>query len=324
MPWEFLNGEYRNGSLVLAPFDFIYDGKKLLDIKDLESFYSYWSHFRLDNTVSTKTNARFKLYLNKMRLQVCNDYIFPSGSWEDEKNRPKRSYDVPPPGQAADPVRSLEVSKRRAASRVRDIALCNRFDYMFTWTLDASKVDRTSPEAVYKKARSFLTNATQRKGFQYVCIPEYHKKVEANGLPAIHFHGLCSLGDVQIVRSMKGKRPRYDKHGRPVFNMSDWSFGWSTVVPLDENYDKAVSYVTKYITKQETKILGKYYLSSRAIRKAPDIIPVDGGMDFSAFEDSGKLDSGQQFEVNLYKDVVICSEDFPFSASDENIESECS
>lgn len=257
-----------------------------------------------------KTNARIKLYAEKVTMQVSNDSIFPTSTWESVDHGRKREYDVPPKGQAAYPLRSREESKRRAKSKVRDIALCNKFQYMFTWTLDPKQVDRTDPEAVYKKVRSFLTNATQRRGFAYVAIPEYHKLKPGEDKPGIHFHGLCSLGDVEIVRSMKRNRPRCDKHGRPVYNMTDWGLGWSTVVPLDSDYERAVNYITKYITKQDEKIFGKYYLSSRSLKKSPDIIPIDQGVELSDFVDSDKLQSGQQHESTVYRDVVIWSEDF--------------
>ena len=64
----------------------------------------------------TVTNARIKQYLNKDVLQVANDYIFPSGDFETAgwDGKSKRDYDVSKPGEAKDPERSLEESKRRA------------------------------------------------------------------------------------------------------------------------------------------------------------------------------------------------------------------
>ncbi len=271
---------------------------------------AYSKRLRGYGVADTKTNARIKLYLHKAILQVSNDSIFPTADWEDAKGGKGRAYDVPAKGQASDPVRSAEESRRRARAKVRDIALCNQFTHMFTWTLDPKLVDRYDPEQVYKKVRPFLSNMTQRKDFRYVVIPEYHKLKKGEERPAIHFHGLCSLGSVRIERAMKRKKPRFDKSGRPVYNMTDWGFGWSTVVPLDDNYEKAVNYVTKYISKQEQKILGKYYLSSRCLRKSPDVIPIDGGVDFDSFVDDFKLDTGAQYETTVFRDVKIVSEDF--------------
>lgn len=270
----------------------------------------------------TKTNARIKLYLHKAILQVSNDNIFPTADWENAKGRKGRAYEVPAKGQASDPDRAAEESRRRARSKVRDIALCNQFTHMFTWTLDPKLVDRYDPEQVYKKVRPFLSNMTQRKDFRYVVIPEYHTLKPGEERPAIHFHGLCSLGSVRVERSMKRGKPRFDKHGRPVYNMTDWGFGWSTVVPLDDQYEKAVNYVTKYISKQDQKILGKYYLSSRCLKKAPDVISIDDGVDYDSFVDDYKLDTGKQYESTVFRDVKVVSEDFDRGAfNDETCKS---
>ena len=287
------------------------------DTRASDFWQSYTQRMRGYGVADTKTNARIKLYLHKAILQVSNDNIFPTADWENQKGGKGRAYDVPAKGQASDPERAAEESRRRARSKVRDIALCNQFTHMFTWTLDPKLVDRYDPEQVYKKVRPFLSNMTQRKDFRYVVIPEYHILKPGEERPAIHFHGLCSLGSVRIERSMKRGRPRYDKHGRPVYNMTDWGFGWSTVVPLDDNYERAVNYVTKYISKQEHKILGKYYLSSRCLRKAPDVIPIDDGVDFDSFVDDFKLDTGQQYETTVFRDVKVVSEDFERSVFNE-------
>ena len=107
----------------------------------------------------------------------------------------------------------------------------------------------------------------------------------------------------------KDGSPRLDKYGRQVYNMSDWQLGYSTCVRLDDNYERAVNYVTKYITKAETKIFGKWYLSSRSLRKAPDIIPVEP-VDFNDFRDEKKLEDKKQTESSIYRDVKIVSEEY--------------
>lgn len=243
---------------------------------------------------------------------MANDDIFPTGDYEISfrKDKKKRTYDVPSKGQAEDPARSLEESKRRAKSKVRDIALCNRFEYMFTWTLDGDLINRYDNDEVYRKVRDFLSNATRRKNFRYVCIPEYHKRKAGEEKPAIHLHGLCILGDVKIAPSLrKDGLQRRDKAGRLIYNMTDWKWGFSTCVPLDENYERTVNYVTKYITKCDEKIFGKWYLSSRSIKKAPDIIPVER-IDFESFRDQEKIDRKEQMETNIFFDVKIVSEEY--------------
>ena len=84
------------------------------------------------------SNARLKVYPATEVLQVSNAPIFRAPGWEPQK----RSYDVPAKGKGKDPERALEVSRARARAAVRDIALCNQFDYFITWTLDGSLINR--------------------------------------------------------------------------------------------------------------------------------------------------------------------------------------
>lgn len=172
-------------------------------------------------------------------------------------------------------------------------------------------IDRYDAEQVSRKVQTFLCNATQRKGFQYVLVPEYHKQKKGEDRPAIHMHGLCNLGAVQIERALsKAGRQRTDEHGRPIYNMTNWKWGFSTCVPLDENYGRTVNYVTKYITKAENKIFGKWYLCSRGLIKKPEIITLEP-IPFREFRDEEKLKMHQQFENEIFGGVKIISEQNP-------------
>jgi hypothetical protein len=250
------------------------------------------------------SNARIKLYPSKTVLQVCNEPIFIESGWEPSDDQPKRLYFVPSKGNASDAERSLIESKKRAITAVRDIALCNPFTHMFTWTLSPELIDRYDNKLIYKKTRYFLSNATRRKGFLYVCIPEHHKD------RALHMHGLCILGQVPIVPALHQDESQITTNrGQPIFNMPSWIWGWSTCVPLDKNYEKAVSYVAKYIMKMDEKIFGKWYLSSRTLRKRPDVVLLDE-MDFDNFRE----DHPDAMESALYNDVRL------LSVESENIE----
>ena len=90
------------------------------------------------------SNARLKVYPATEVLQVSNAPIFRAPGWEPQK----RSYDVPAKGKGIDPDRALEVSRARARAAVRDIALCNQFDYFITWTLDGSLINRYDADEV--------------------------------------------------------------------------------------------------------------------------------------------------------------------------------
>jgi len=91
--------------------------------------------------------------------------------------------------------------------------------------------------------------------------------------------------------------------------------------PLDDDYDRAVNYVTKYISKQEEKIFGIYYLSSRTLRKKPEIVLLEWGLDYDSFVDESKLATGQQYESTVFRDVKIVNEEFDRSDYDEKSKS---
>lgn len=237
------------------------------------------------------SNARVKEYPLFSELQVASDYIFREPGYEPCK----RLYDVPPKGEAIDPERSKLSSRIRAKAAVRDIALCNQFDYFFTFTLSSEFVNRYDPVEVGKKVQTFLKNASYRKNFQYVCVPELHKD------GAIHFHGLCKLGNVKIERAIYHRTgiPLSTNRGQPIFNMVDWGLGYSTCIPLDENYETACNYIVKYLSKGCDKILGKWYLASRSLVKRPNISIVDGGTCFDEFLE----DNPDAPVVPVYRDV---------------------
>jgi len=239
------------------------------------------------------SNARVKKYPTSDVLQIANVPIFRRPGFE-ERERP---YAVPAKGGARDPERALAVSRARAKAAVRDIAMCNQFTHFFTWTLDPAKIDRYDRDAIKKRVYHFLKNTSHRKGFSYVCVPELHED------GAIHFHGLCGLGSVKLVRAINphSGKELSDPAGRPVYNMSDWTLGFSTCVPIDENYERTCNYLTKYLSKGTEKIFGKWYLSSRALIKRPEIELIDGGMDYRAFlEENPELPI-----IPLYRDVCM-------------------
>lgn len=285
-----------------------------------------------------KTNARLKLYPSQTVLQICSKAIFnteqnskkslkpcqkadsehteqdkafnldENNSVKDEHNQTKESTLIDDAIIRQKHLESKQSAQARARRAVYDIALLNDWDWMFTWTLDPKKVNRYDSDEVYRYLKPALSNLTQRKGFIYLLVPEYHKLKEGETRPAIHFHGLCKFDKIKLVRAKKKGKPRFDKHGRPVYNMADWPYGWSTVVPLDGDKQAVAAYIAKYISKQSDKILGKYYLCSRILVKKPDIVPLIDNFNYESFRDDEKLMTGEQSEFNLYGNVFLLSE----------------
>lgn len=252
------------------------------------------------------TNARLKKYPDVVEGQVCTHNIFPMGVGEIKRNR---AYPVSPPGQARNPIRAEQESRRRAKAKILDIARCNQFGYMGTVTIDGNKLDRYDAAAIYRKARAFLSNATMRHGMQYIMVPEYHRKKPSEEHAAIHMHMLCNLGTLAIVRATNPHTgaPLVDHAGRPVYNLPSWSWGFSAIMPLDDSTGAAAAYVAKYIAKSDKKIFGKYYLSSRGLTKSPKIIPLPP-VCYDDFRDEGKLETGRQKECNIYGNTYLITE----------------
>lgn len=245
------------------------------------------------------SNARVKSYPTMDVFQASNVPIFRAPGWD----ACTRSYDVPSKGEGADKERAAESAMRRAKTAVRDIALCNHFTHFFTWTLSPEQVDRYDADAVKRKTMDFLKNMVKRKGFSYVLVPEEHKD------GAIHMHGLCSLGELQAVPAVNPYtgEAMFTDNGQQIFNMPDWKLGHSTCIPLDENYERTCNYVVKYFTKGTKKIFGKWYFSSRNLKKKPDISVIAGGVDF----EEAKKSFPEAAPIPLYLDVCMISVRMP-------------
>ena len=247
-------------------------------------------------------NTKIKLYPNGYsNTTYCNFDIFRNPDYEKRKNEssniPVQTV-MPPldpktelyaehyeankakrtPRKSSDEPR--EDNLKRAKEKIFDITLLNEFSYFITGTFANNEdLDRTDPKEIIKPLLQWLKHQTQRRGLQYVLTAERHKK--SNG---IHIHAL--VNDV-LSLTYSGKRMyrgkawneqdilKHEKdfeRFKPVYNIDNWRFGWSTAIPCDKNRLRLARYVTKYITKEQKKIFGKYYWSSKNIEREPKII----------------------------------------------------
>lgn len=223
--------------------------------------------------------------------------IFGGGGWEasDVWAAEPRAHTRKAEPSAEDLARS----RRRAAATVREIALCTPFDYFVTLTLDPLKIDRYSIDEAVKRMRSWLDNRVRRHGLRYILVPELHRD------GAVHFHGFfnaegCTYLDSGTLKIPGRKSPRkivkastrekYLQEGAQiVYNISDWSFGFSTAIPLYGERAAAVSYVCKYVTKSPQKIGGRWYYSGGDLRRA-DAVYLD--LEFRDLEARGAYTFG--------------------------------
>ena len=205
-------------------------------------------------------NTKSKVYPDgHQKITICTRPIFRDDGWEPV------APDAPGVKESKPKDMSNEVradSVKRAKERVFDIAYCNDFTHFITWTLDQAKIDRYDSKEVSRKLKKYLDNHVQRHDLKYLVIPEHHKD------GAIHMHGLIS-GDVDLIDS-----GHTTKDGKRIYNMPQWTLGYSTAIELDQHKDRIAKYITKYITKDFAKIFGSFYYAGGhgLIRKPPVIL----------------------------------------------------
>lgn len=149
----------------------------------------------------------------------------------------------------------LERSMRRARAKLRRLALANDFRWFVTLTIDPEKCDSFDGAAVVKKLNAWCSNMVQRRGLRYILVPERHQSGR------IHFHGFFN-DCLEVVDS-----GHMDRQGHVIYNLPQWSLGFTTAIELYDEYTRAVGYVCKYVGKQGEKPAGRWYYSGGDLRE---------------------------------------------------------
>lgn len=148
----------------------------------------------------------------------------------------------------------MERSQRRARSKVRRLALANEFLWFVTLTLSPEQIDRYDGAEIVRRLGRWCDNMVRRHGLRYILVPERHKD------GAFHFHGFFSDA-VRVTDS-----GHTDDHGRKIYNLPQWTLGFTAAMELYGEYPAAVAYVCKYIGKQDgERPLGRWYYSGGAL-----------------------------------------------------------
>lgn len=182
----------------------------------------------------------------------CTAPIFREPGWEESGWGEKRGNYSPAPREKGKKSEGtdMERSMRRARAKLRRLALANEFEYFVTLTLDPARIDRYDGAAVVKALGRWCDNMVRRHGLRYILVPERHKD------GAFHFHGFFAGEGLRVVDS------GVEWAGRPVFNLPQWSYGFTTAQRLYGDYHAAVGYCCKYIGKQDAeRPLGRWYYS---------------------------------------------------------------
>lgn len=141
--------------------------------------------------------------------------------------------------------KKLDCALSRSRSAIREYALCNDWEYFFTFTLDPSKWDRYSLQSFLKEFLQWLQNLRKAKypHLRYLLVPEPHWD------GAWHFHGLISGIDVSPLPSWA---PR-DLLDGGYYEWTEYRlrYGWCSLAPVKDAVAVGF-YVAKYITKSSS------------------------------------------------------------------------
>lgn len=223
-------------------------------------------------------NVKEREYPNGLRkITVASRNVYKEKGWELSANiNQSDKQKISKPQNKDNAARHDSI--RRAKQKVFDIAAMNDFDYFITLTLDEKKIDRFDIPQIMKKLKIFLNNNAKRHNLKYLILPEKHKD------GAIHMHGLIS-GDMQFIDSGTVQAAGYSKpikletalqknipvsEMHTVYNMPQWTFGFSTAIHTYGDTEHCAKYITKYVTKDVQKIFGNfYYAGGKIVRDVP-------------------------------------------------------
>ena len=219
---------------------------------------------------AVETNARMRWIPDESgeykpyELLCFSRPVFVPDGWERVGMKQKKSVvddliiDAEAVGNQAENRRK---SYTRAKNKLFDLLMCTTsFDSFVTLTLSGNSVNRYDYKEIVGKLGVWLDNRVRRNDLTYALVPELHKD------GAIHFHGLVNMDGLKVERARYQNSGRliYDSCKRPIFNVSDFPYGFSTCVPLsgDNARQATAKYCYKYITKSHgEKVGGRYYLS---------------------------------------------------------------
>ena len=146
----------------------------------------------------------------------------------------------------------LQNNLSRAKKTIHELALCNKWEWFVTLTLDKQKYDRYDLAKYIKDFGQFIRDYKKKtnNAVKYLLVPEHHKD------GAWHLHGLIMGLPVECLHefSISEKLPKRIRErvvsGKSVYTFPEYAckFGYSVFEAIDSH--EAISlYMTKYITK---------------------------------------------------------------------------
>lgn len=151
-------------------------------------------------------------------------------------------------------------SLSRSRRRIKDILLCNDFQYFATLTVDSKNCDRFSLQEVQDNLKKICKKIKRNNSdFKYLFVTEKHE----NG--AFHFHGM--------IKNLPVYQNKYGYLSCTYFD----ELGYNSFSVI-KDYNKAVNYILKYITKKCIRNENnQIFFCSRGLKRPSEelMIPTD-------------------------------------------------
>ena len=168
----------------------------------------------------------------------------------------------------------LPSSLSRTRARVHELALCNRWDWFVTMTLDGQRWDRYALMAWRRSLSQWLRDYRKRTGARvaYLLIPERHQ----NG--AWHIHGLLAGIPGEDVTPFTWADVRAGRCPAKLVQGGYWNwprfagkYGFCSLGRV-RSQERVAGYVAKYITKDLVRVAAdagsNLYYCSQGLRRA--------------------------------------------------------
>ena len=197
------------------------------------------------------------------------------------------------------------ISLSRTKMNIREICLCNDFEYFATWTINEKNNDRFHLDKVVEYMKKLL-KAYQRKfkDFKYIYIIEKHE----NG--GYHFHGfvkgipgeelfLYTKEDYTFPKKLPYRLINSIEKGNIIYHIPffDNKQGFNTFSKIKSKYG-ASNYIMKYITKNPIRTSeNQIYFCSRGLKRA-NCIEIQPNLDFD-FANSYENDYCKIWDYNI-------------------------
>jgi len=158
----------------------------------------------------------------------------------------------------------LDNNLSRAKATVKELALCNPWEWFCTFTIDSQKYDRYQLDKYYSEFAKFLKKYNERQPMEYkvkyVLIPEQHEDC------AWHIHG--------IIKGINPNDIYINQNGYLGWKQYEKKFGFISFAKI-EDIDRASSYILKYMTKDKSKNVSEInrhlYYCSKGLNRAVEL-----------------------------------------------------